>query len=65
MKIKNIGTRSFNCGGTWIPPGETVIVNDDSNWEHWVDKGKAMAIKAKIKEDSKKGDINDKDNIRV
>lgn len=53
MKLKNIGRRSFNCGGVWIPPGETVIVNDNSNWQYWVDKGKAMAVQVNLYEGKK------------
>jgi len=54
MKLKNIGIRSFNCGGVWIPPGETFTVDDDSNWKYWVERGKATALKANIKEEYSK-----------
>lgn len=53
MKLKNISTRSFNCGGIWISSGETAIVDDSSNWEYWVDKGKAMAIQVGVTEGPK------------
>lgn len=53
MKIKNISSRSFNCGGIWITPGETVTVSEDSNWMSWVERGKAEAIQVQIKEKGK------------
>ena len=53
MKIKNIGRRSFNCGGVWISPGETSIVDDKSNWQYWVDKGKAEAVQVNLYEGKK------------
>ena len=53
MKLKNIGTRSFNCGGVWIPPGKTFIVNDNSNWQYWVDRGKAEAVQVNLYEGKK------------
>lgn len=53
MKLKNIGRRTFNCGGIWISSGETVIVNDDSNWKYWVDKGKAVAVQVNLYEGKK------------